>query len=95
MDGAPKNYDLMDFNRLEADPDAGPVLQRMALEYLLTDDRVYFEKFFTGDLDKDSYLIRKDEQKPNTKPSQNIGGGLAMLEVTRMTKENLRRRSGK
>ncbi len=72
---SPENaYESMDFDQLQADPIAGPVLQEVALEYLKTQDREYFEREFTGELDEDGYLIPKGlNHNSNTKPSHNIG----------------------
>ncbi len=87
----PKDFDAMDFNELEADETAGPVLQAQALQYLRTEQSDYFKREFNDKLDADGYLIKKaDGMTSNTKPSQNIGGGKAMDEVVRRTKEALK-----
>ncbi len=86
----PKDFDAMDFNELEADQTAGPVLQAQALQYLRTEQSDYFKREFNGELDADGYLVKTDGTPSNTKPSQNIGGGRAMDEVVRMTKEALK-----
>lgn len=85
-------FAVMNFNQLEADPIAGPILQQMALEFLKTHDKEYFEREFTGKLDKRGYLIpRFDANFPKIKPSQNISGDrMAVLEVVRMTMEKLK-----
>ncbi len=56
MEEAPNNYESMDFSQLEADPVAGPVLQEMALKYLKEENKDYFEREFTGELDSEGYL---------------------------------------
>ncbi len=90
MEEAPNNYESMDFSQIEADPVAGPVLQEMALKYLKEENKDYFEREFTGELDSEGYLDSKKGGSSNTKPSQNIGGGVAMEKVVEWTKEALR-----
>ncbi len=84
----------MDFSQLEGDPIFGPILQEKALEYLKKQDAKYFESEFTGELDKDGYLIsRKGSASSNTKPSQNIGSA-GMGWVVEETRREAKRRSG-
>lgn len=85
-------FEEMDFEQLEGDPEYSLVLQEAALEYLQTEDSEYFERDFTGELDSDGYLIRKDGKNSNTKPSQNIGPK-GMEYVAERTKEKLRNRA--
>jgi hypothetical protein len=91
--GSTGAYESMSFDEIESDPAAGPVLQRVALNYLKTYNKEYFDREFTGELDKDGYLIRKDGQNANTKPSQNIGGGQFMTDVVNMTRIELKKQS--
>ena len=88
-----KNYESMSFHQLEADPIAGPVLQRMSLEYLKTHDSDWFYRKFTGELDKDGCLIAIKERNSGTKPSSHISGFLngPSEKVTEMTKAELKR----
>lgn len=65
------------------------LLQFNALKYLQTNDKEFFKNNFTGELDQDGYLIPKDGSKPTTKPSMNIGGGLPMMEVERMVRNDV------
>lgn len=81
------DYNSMDFTQLEADPVAGPVLQEKALQFLRTEDSEFFNREFSGELDDDGYLTKKDGTSSNTKPSQNITGG--MQRVVEMTQEAL------
>ena len=85
-------YKLMSLKQLEEDPIAGPILQEVALEFLRTHDKEYFEREFTGELDRRGYLIPKfDANFPRQKPSQNISGGQkAVAEVVRLTNERLK-----
>jgi hypothetical protein len=85
-----KTYEAMDFNQLESDPTAGPVLQRVALNYLKTYHREYFDREFTGELDNKGYLIKKNGQESSTKPSQNLGGQ-SMCDVVNMTRIELQK----
>jgi len=80
----------MDFVQMEKDPEYIPALQEAALEYLKTEDKEYFEREFNGELDPEGYLLKKDGSPSNTKPSQNIGGGKAMVRVLELAKERLR-----
>lgn len=82
------DYNSMDFTQLEADPIAGPILQEKALQFLRTEDSEFFNREFSGELDDDGYLTKKDGTSSNTKPSQNITGG--MQRVVEMTQEALR-----
>jgi len=87
------SHESMSFQELEKDEVAGPILQKKALEYLKEHDTEYFERDFTGNLDEEGYLVKKDGQTSSTKPSMNIGGGEAMERVVEMTKEELREKN--
>jgi len=84
------SFEDMDFQQLESDPQYGPMLQEAALLFLKTEDREYFEREFSGELDEEGYLLKKDGGNSNTKPSQNIGGGKAIERVLAITKEKIR-----
>lgn len=84
----------MSFEELERDSEYKDILQEAALEYLKTEDKEYFEREFSGELDNEGYLLKKDGSNSNTKPSMNIGGGKAMEAVLEKTKERLRSQSG-
>ena len=91
IEAAPEsNYGSMDFDELLKDPVAGPIVEKKALEYLQTEDAEYFNREFSGEMDDDGYLFKKDGTTSNTKPSQNIGGGLAMQKVMEMVKAELK-----
>ena len=77
----------MSFQELEADEQAGPILQEVALQYLKEKDREFFDREFTGEIDQDGFLVAKKGGTENTKPSQNITG--VMEWVTTRTKERL------
>lgn len=87
------SHESMSFQELEMDEIAGTILQEKALEYLKNQDAEYFSENFTGELDEEGYLVRKDGQPSTTKPSMNIGGGEAMKEVLEMTKAELREKN--
>ena len=91
VEGMPKpDYQAMDFDELEKDPVAGPILQQKVLEYLeQPGNSTYFNEDFSGELDDKGYLLKKDGTSSNTKPSQNIGGGLAMEKVIEMVRAEL------
>ncbi len=74
------------YENIDSDARYQEMLEERSLEFLKTQDREYFEREFTGELDKEGYLIRKDGGRPNTKPSQNIGGGKALEQVLGLTK---------
>ncbi len=82
-------YESMDFDELLKDPVARPIVEQKALEYLKSEDSEYFNREFSGELDNEGYLFKKDGTTSNTKPSQNIGGGLAMEKVMEMVKAEL------
>ncbi|MDB5194808.1 MAG: hypothetical protein JWN50_822 [Parcubacteria group bacterium] len=82
-------FDSMDFAALESDPATGPTLQEQALNYLRTKDSEFFNKEFSGELDSEGYLLKKDGTTSNLKPSQNIGGGAAMQRVEELTRAAL------
>ncbi len=91
IEGIPEsNYESMGFNELERDLVAGPILQKKALEYLQSEGSEYFNREFSGELDDEGYLFKKDGATSNTKPSQNIGGGLAMQKVMDMVRAELK-----
>ena len=89
---AGKYYDSVKnvFSGLEGDPARESLLQQKALEYLKTEDAEYFNREFSGELDEEGYLYKKDGTTSNTKPSQNIGGGLAMEKVMQMVRAELK-----
>lgn len=89
--GEPKNYEDMDLDELLRDPVARPIVEQKALEYLQSEDAEYFNREFSGELDEEGYLYKKDGTTSNTKPSQNIGGGLAMERVMEMVRAELRK----
>ena len=90
MEGAPTNYDAMDFSELEADAVAGPVLQEMALNHLKETQPEYFDREFTGELDPEGYLYLKSGSYPITRPSQNISADVNI--VAEMTRAALKKR---
>lgn len=74
-------YSLMNFNELEKDPTAGPILQKKCLEYLKTQDKEWFEQEYTGELDEEGCLIPRSENGGHsTFPSQNITAGIPWVE---------------
>jgi hypothetical protein len=75
------------WEEMSADPVGQKALEEASLEYLKTKDREYFDQDFTGELDSQGYLVRRDGGPPNTKPSQHIVGG--MKEVIEMAKSKL------
>ena len=77
------------FNAFYNDPVAADTLERVSLEYLKTQDEVYFYGQYTGELDSDGFLIRKDGRKPLEKPSMNISEGKAMQWVIEKVKAEL------
>lgn len=85
-DGRERPLEAMTFEEVEGDPVYGPVLQQKALEYLQTEQSDFFEREFTGEVDADGYLVRRDGVNPNTKPSQNISGPAVerVLEMLKM-----------
>ena len=87
-----KDINLADndgFFAFKGDPVACDVLERVSLEYLKTQDKAYFDREYTGELDDGGFLIRKDGGKPLEKPSMNIGGGKAMQWVIEKVKAEL------
>jgi hypothetical protein len=62
------------FESLYKDPVAKDILEKVSLEYLQTQDKEYFDREFTGELDTEGYLIKKDGSNSNTTPSMNITG---------------------
>jgi len=91
MESTPQSaYESMDFDELLKDPVAGPILEHKALEYLQNENAEYFNREFSGELDEEGYLFKKDGTTSNTKPSQNIGGGLAMERVMEMVRAELK-----
>jgi hypothetical protein len=67
-------YSSMGFDELAADPVSGPVLQQKALEYLKTQDKDFFEREYTGELDSDGYMIPKNGELATIKPGMSITG---------------------
>ncbi|OGN05429.1 MAG: hypothetical protein A3B99_01130 [Candidatus Yanofskybacteria bacterium RIFCSPHIGHO2_02_FULL_44_12b] len=65
------------------------IMEAKSLEYLKTKAKEYFEREFSGELDKDGYLMKKDGTSSNTKPSQNIGGGKALQWVLDAAQDEL------
>ena len=92
IEGAPKStYESMSFDALANDPVAGPILEQKALEFLQTDDAEYFNREYSGEMDEEGYLLKRDGTNSNTKPSQNIGGGIAMQKEMDMVKLEFQR----
>ena len=87
MESNPNENLDMELEALRNDPDGNRALEAAALEYLQTEDQEYFDREFTGELDEDGYLVNKDGTSSNTRPSQNITGGLNR--VIEMAKEKL------
>jgi len=68
--------------------DNAPGFQEAALAYLREEDKEYFDREFSGELDTEGYLLRKDGTSSNTKPSQNISGkGMQQVTERLRTKE--------
>lgn len=88
---APKQENITEesdsFESFYKDPVAKNTLEKVALEYLRTQDRVYFDREFTGELDSEGYLIRRDGGKPTTKPSMNITGKGIKLVIEKVKSE--------
>ena len=84
------NYASMNFFQLEADPIAEPILQKVALLFLQTDDKDWYDRKFTGQLDSEGNLIGKREQYSGLKPSKHIPG-FKIDKVAEMTKQELNR----
>ncbi len=71
---------------------AESILQQEALRYLKTKDKDKFYKEFTGELDSEGFLIRKDgKTATRLKPSVLIQSKWALEEVTKMTEHELQK----
>jgi hypothetical protein len=77
------------FEQFDNNPEAKEILEKVSLEYLTIQDKEYFDREFTGELDSEGYLIPKDGSFAGTKPSMNIGGGQAMQWVIERVKAEL------
>ncbi|HRH24641.1 MAG TPA: hypothetical protein PK109_03595 [Candidatus Paceibacterota bacterium] len=93
--GSPRyGYEDLSFEQMESHEVYGPIFQQAALNYLKSADSEYFNREFSGELDSEGYLLRKDGTNSNTRPSQNISGfGLKVVESA--TKEEIGKRLGK
>lgn len=85
------SQDKDSFEQFHNDSVASEILEKVSLEYLRTQDRDFLNSQYTGELDPDGFLIRKDGGKPLEKPSMNIGGGKAMQWVIERVKAELGR----
>ena len=86
-------YGLMDFNKLEADPVAGPILQRIALQVIRKDLRGFNAwcrtKGFTGVIYPDGSFELRSGESSGTKPSHDLSS-TERSKVEQMTKAQLR-----
>lgn len=84
IEEAPVTPGDMEWDTLSHDPVAKPILEEESLRYLQTEDAEWFNREFSGELDSEGYLLKKDGTNSNTKPSQNITGGMQkVVEATR------------
>ena len=84
---SPKTPDIKvdELLKLESDPQFNQILQEESLNWLKTQRGEEFNREFTGEFDAQGYLIGKDGDS-STKPWQNIGGGMPMLEILERTR---------
>lgn len=86
-----EDFENMTFSDMETQPMGSPIevaLQENALAYLRMRDRKWFFREFSGEVDSTGYLLRKNGQMSNIKPSQCVTGGIP--EVRTMTRDFLR-----
>lgn len=90
LEGMPSSpYESMSFEDMLKDPVAAQIVEQKSFEYLRNEESDHFDREFSGELDNEGYLLKKDGTNSNTKPSQNIGGGIAMQKVMDMVKAEL------
>ena len=91
-----KNFEEMSFFDFEGLPNTHPyfsIFQNQMLKYLKTEDTDYFEQNYSGEVDSEGYLFRKDGSNSNSLPSQNTSSKLAMEQVVKMTQDEIRETS--
>ena len=89
MEGAPQSpYESMSLEEMIADPVAGPIFEQKALEYLMETNK-FFKDEYTGEMDEDGYLIKKDGTT-GPKASQNISGGKVAMDVMERVRAELK-----
>lgn len=67
-----KSWKDMSFAELENDAEYESLIQELSLRYMKEHKDDYFNDRYTGELDAKGYLIRRDGESADTKPSMVI-----------------------
>ncbi len=69
---SPHNYEDLSFEELRNDSEINSLVEQTSLDYIKINDAENFDQEFTGELDSQGYLIRRDGGPPRSKASQLI-----------------------